>query len=389
MNMTEKILRSLGMEDNSQVEVNFHITTDAEADINGGNAEAPASQPDAETVQVQESVAEVDKADNETEVTEKDIDELEAAQDSLESLQVLLNADVGNGGMAPQSAGYYKVAMESILGPAADKLLSVSLESFSGNRMKSSVLAMENHKAIIEKFNVASMEARIELLDVLKHKIASVINAEKAILKKAQSLLTLAHSAGNEKAFKDTVSGAKFHHITTEDFTTDEAFMKALKKFTAIHASIGKVTNREADIASQMDEAFGRIPGYGGMETTPISFFGGYLKKDDSGKVVFEKRKDKDGRSLPTLTSATCIKVLNEVIKTTQGRSSDVETVHSFIKDPVIQKLFSNAETRPKDVSKHVVLVVNKLASNRIKVLNDILSYVQMSLTIRMTDSSH
>lgn len=366
----------LGLEDDSpQVAISFNI--DTETSSSNTDMDEPLAS---ESVEVAESIAEVAEADTETEAAEDDVEELEAAQDSLESYHVMLKGAVQNGGMSVETATSYKIGMESILGPKNfGKLDNVGLESFSNSRVGATVMSLENHEMIMERIGNISMEAKINWLETLKFKVGKIINADKALLKKANGLKSLAESAQGEKSSTKTISaGARFKRLTTLGWSNDNEFLKHLSTFAGIYSGINKNIDFEDETRSQHEQAFGGIKGI------PFQTFGGKLNKSEDGKVTFEKEFNKEKSDVLVLSPSACGKVLDECIRLLGGHTGDVEAVNGFLRNTKVAKIFSrDKEADGQKLDKSVTSVINQLMSHRVNVLTEVLNYVQFCLTNR------
>lgn len=393
------LVSGLGLEDNSQVEVNFHIDTDED------------NTPDTNDLTVSENPsAEVEDAGEEVSGAADEMEQLEEAQDSLESISLIMDRHIANNTMSEMGLAMYKIALESIV-PAdiIDTVGRVSLESAYGiSKQHASYLTKIELEEISKKVSEISMESKLDFLNKAQHAIDVFIRQEAALLKRANALMTLAKSSSNEHASNDTltVNGGKkspnMRHITTLTWNTEQEFVKHVKHFSDLYNSMSSLKS------GYSDDFTDRI--FPGSRSWP---------KNADGKAHYEMFRirlirDKNlvrghlqpkvttERKLPNLTPSTCEAVLHELIETlTHGKvmKANLKEMSGVLKTVAKREVntqikhtggpnggpsigFDVKTTYPpgyEDMYKTLI----ELKKIRIKVNSDILNYVNYCLTDR------
>lgn len=400
--LKQSLRASLGLEDNSQVEVNFHIDTDED------NAPVVAETPelavdDNTNVEAEEAAGDTDNASDE-------MSQLQEAQDSLESLNTVLDTQIKNGTVSDMSLTMYRLALESIVPRSVmDEVGLVSMENSKAVSIQhASYLAKVELEEVTHQVGVVSLEAKMDFLKKATHAIDTMIRQEGALLKRATALRALAQGSENEHASNDrlTVNGGSkspnMRHITTLSWNSEGEFVKHVKHFTDLFNSMSSLK-----------------PGYDDDFTDRIFPDSRDWTKDKDGNPSYEtfriklvrKKKLVRGymqqkvvakRSLPNLTPRTCEEVLNIVISTlTHGKvmKANLKEMTRILSTVVKREYKTSVSSNPGgnggigiglDVTEtyppgyiEMYQTLVELRKVRIKVNSDILSYVNYCLTDR------
>lgn len=141
-NLSSQLAMFLGLEDNSQVEVNFNIETDS-------NDESDSA------VDIESSAKDIEET--EIEVSEEEESEIEAMEDSesegavndaLESIKTVVENSIYDGGLTRVGMEAYETAMTAVLGSKYNDVPKLSNESYAGSRIRTTVMLLENHENI-------------------------------------------------------------------------------------------------------------------------------------------------------------------------------------------------------------------------------------------------
>lgn len=401
IDLGNQLKQNLGLEDNSQVEVNFHIDTDEDAnpDVDGEAVHEPlevSETPSADT--------DVEEVSADTDIAADDAEELEEAQNSLESLSVVLSKHTENGTMSRMGLKTYQLALESIV-PARilEELGVTSMEShLSTSKYHAGVMAQVQLDELAGRLATVSTEARGDWLKKVKHNIAVFFKRERALEKRARALLALADGSEHEKASNDNITvngGSKspvMTNITTLNWENEKQFKGHVDHFCALYNSMSNLKR-----------------GYDDEFTDNIFPESRSWPKDENGNPCYKtfriKLVRKDGlvighktgevttkQSLPNLTPAMCNDILNTLIETlVKGGVIDanldlmtdvcekvMKTKTTLVASPEGTLKNDVEEEYPEGyVEMHDTLI--ELRRLRIKVTSDILNYVNYSLTDR------
>ena len=398
----QTLIRGLGLEDNSQVEVNFHIDTDED--------NSPVTADDTPEVVSDDTNVQVETAASETDAASDEMSQLQEAQDSLESLNTVLDAQIKNGTVSDMSLTMYRLALESIVPRSVmDEVGLVSMENSKAVSIQhASYLAKVELEEVTHQVGVVSLEAKMDFLKKATHAIDTMIRQEGALLKRATALRALAQGSENEHASNDrlTVNGGSkspnMRHITTLSWNSEDEFVKHVKHFTDLFNSMSSLR-----------------PGYDDDFTDRIFPGSRDWTKDKDGNPSYEtfrvklvrKKKLVRGymqqkvvakRSLPNLTPRTCEEVLNIVISTlTHGKvmKANLKEMTRILSTVVKREYKTSVSSNPGgnggigiglDVTEtyppgyiEMYQTLVELRKVRIKVNSDILSYVNYCLTDR------
>lgn len=243
---------SLGLEDNSQVEVNFHIDTDAEGNSTGDNPVNVSDAPDTGD-KTQESLTEVSEAETEDDKNEDDLEELQEAQDSLESFSKVLKKYSKKGGISTEAYEIYNIGMRRILGGKNyEELYLPSMESFSASKLQGTFITLESHEAVIEQLRTISQEALSDIIANIKYTISKWLNAEKTLTEKAHSVMVMVNTANYEHSAGKTIEvntakGLKLKTLLTDPFQTEGEFVKQFNKTHEFYMQLRKATSYTND----------------------------------------------------------------------------------------------------------------------------------------------
>lgn len=305
---------NVSLEDNAAVEINFAIDTDDDG--------APVA-PDAveeSALEVNDATAEANEADGEAESAESDMDQLQEAQDSLESLGSVLTKHVEGGTMSRMGVGFYKLALESIVGKDTLEEIGIpSLEGHAYSKHHASLIAMESHVVLQHHINTVSMEARMDWLKKIAHKIDVLFRAEKALLKRANALNALADGSENEHSSNEELQvNAKkspdMYRLLTVQWKTPEEFLTQVKIFTEVYNSMTTVKGGFDD--DFVDNLFpGSDKWSKGKEGKPTKVMFGMKLVRDTTIVGYTAEDVTSPTKVPNLSPAMCKSVLVEVIK--------------------------------------------------------------------------
>lgn len=122
--ISNRLKLSLGLEDNSQVEVNFNIDTDDDnnPDVDGSDEVVVDDGKSDEDLPDGESSLDEDEDEDEAE-------QLEEAKDSLESLKQIVSRHADAGTLTNKAFGMYSTALEAIVpSRILEEIQSVALE---------------------------------------------------------------------------------------------------------------------------------------------------------------------------------------------------------------------------------------------------------------------
>lgn len=402
IDLRNSLKSSLGIEDNSQVEVNFHIDTDDD-----NNPDVDGDSVDVEPITVPgdgESGVETEEASADTAEASDEVEQLEEAQDSLESLKTIVDRHIDNGTMTRMGLSTYRLALESIV--PSHILEDVGITSLESNintsKYHAGVLAQAELTEIQNRLSVVTMEANFDWVKKTKHKIAVFFKREAALEKRARALLSLAETSEHEQASNDNLSinaGKKtlsLHNITTLKWTDEKEFKEHVEHFCNLYNSM-------SDVKRGYDDEF----------TDNIFPESRKWPKDEDGNPVYKTFRIKlvrknnlvnghmfpkveDKMTLPNLTPDACKDVLTTLINTLakgkiMNKNIDImlSVLESVMRLETSVGVDGNGKIGAQYTEKYpdgyveMYETLVELKSLRIKVTTDILNYVNYSLTDR------
>lgn len=307
---------NISTEDNAQVEVNFNIDTDE----NG----APTDDVPVETnlddaVEDDEATEEAIESEGEADAAESDMDQLQEAQDSLESLGLILKQHAEAGTLSKMGVSFYRTALESIVGvDNLEKIGVPSLESHSYTKHHAIAMSLESHEEVARHLETISMEAALDWLRKIGHKIDVWFRGEKALLKRALALKAIADTSENEQAVNDKLkvnakASPTLHKLLTVKWDTQEAFLGQVKEFTEVYNAMTTVKGGFDD--EFVDNLFpGSAKWVKNAEGKPTKTIFG-IKLVRGPTIIGHTASDVEGETtVPNLSPAICKQVLEELI---------------------------------------------------------------------------
>ena len=403
IDLSNVLKQNLGLEDNSQVEVNFHIDTDEDnaPDVAG---DAPEVEENLEVPEPNQTNLEAEEATADAAESSDEAEQLQEAQDSLESLTAVMSKHIDNGTMSRMGLRTYRLALESIV--PANVLDQVGITSFESNintsKYHASVMAQAELAEVSNVMNTVSMEASMDWLKKTRHKIAVFFKREKELEKRARALLTLAKTSEGEHANRENLklnAGKKtptLKHITTLTWSHEKEFQEHVEHFCNLYNSMAGVKK-----------------GYDDEFTDNIFPESRKWSKDADGNPVYKTFRIKLVRknnlvnghpfpvndsetTVPNLTPAACQKVLETLIETlAKGKIMNdnigimLDVLGAVVKYDTTVGVGSNGSLaavvneRYPEGYKEMYETLEKLKELRIKVTSDILNYVNYCLNDR------
>lgn len=403
IDLSNVLKQNLGLEDNSQVEVNFHIDTDEDnaPDVAG---DAPEVEENLEVPEPNQTNLEAEEATADAAESSDEAEQLQEAQDSLESLTAVMSKHIDNGTMSRMGLRTYRLALESIV-PAnvLDQVGITSLESnINTSKYHASVMAQVELAEVSNVMNTVSMEASMDWLKKTRHKIAVFFKREKELEKRARALLVLAKTSEGEHANRENLklnAGKKtptLKHITTLTWSHEKEFQEHVEHFCNLYNSMAGVKK-----------------GYDDEFTDNIFPESRKWPKDTDGNPAYKTFRIKlvrknnlvngysipmntDEVTVPNLTPAVCQKVLETLIETlAKGKIMDdnigimldvLGTVVKYDKNIGVDEdgsLENVVTERYPEGYEEMYDTLEKLKELRIKVTSDILNYVNYCLNDR------
>lgn len=403
IDLSNVLKQNLGLEDNSQVEVNFHIDTDEDnaPDVAG---DAPEVEENLEVPEPNQTNLEAEEATADAAESSDEAEQLQEAQDSLESLTAVMSKHIDNGTMSRMGLRTYRLALESIV-PAKvlDQVGITSLESnINTSKYHASVMAQAELAEVSNVMNTVSMEASMDWLKKTRHKIAVFFKREKELEKRARALLALAKTSEGEHANRENLklnAGKKtptLKHITTLNWSHEKEFQEHVEHFCNLYNSMAGVKK-----------------GYDDEFTDNIFPESRKWPKDADGNPVYKTFRIKlvrknnlvnghsfpmntDEVTVPNLTPAACQKVLETLIETlAKGKIMNdnigimLDVLGAVVKyDAGIGvgpngSLATVISERYPEGYEEMYETLEKLKELRIKVTSDILNYVNHCLNDR------
>lgn len=193
MSIRAKLNRSLGLEDDAPtVEINVDVD-EAGVPLDGVDLEGNPT-PEVDEAEMLEAAAEIEDGSDE-------IDELEEAQATLESLSTLMREDYQNGGMSPQSARFAAIAVESIslkYGITAQEV-GISLESVSNDRNAGTIVSMEGVRDFISNIVRSIIEKVKELMKKIADFYQRNLSGAAGLKRRAEALKKKARNTTGTK----------------------------------------------------------------------------------------------------------------------------------------------------------------------------------------------
>ena len=321
IDLSNALKQNLGLEDNSQVEVNFHIDTDEDnaPDVAG---DAPEVEENLEVPEPNQTNLEAEEATADAAESSDEAEQLQEAQDSLESLTAVMSKHIDNGTMSRMGLRTYRLALESIV-PAnvLDQVGITSLESnISASKYHASVMAQTELSEVSDKLASVSMESKFDFLKKTAHAIDVYIRREAALEKRARALLALAEDSENEHASSDTLTvngkgnSPKLPHITTLNWKTGREFISHVEHFSDLFNSMFSLKQgSDNDSTDRLFPTSNQWPkGDDGNPT--YSTFGIRLVRKKNLVHGYNIPKSETTVQLPNLKPSECKIVLNNII---------------------------------------------------------------------------
>ena len=403
IDLSNVLKQNLGLEDNSQVEVNFHIDTDEDnaPDVAG---DAPEVEENLEVPEPNQTNLEAEEATADAAESSDEAEQLQEAQDSLESLTAVMSKHIDNGTMTRMGLRTYRLALESIV-PAnvLDQVGITSLESnINTSKYHASVMAQAELAEVSNVMNTVSMEASMDWLKKTRHKIAVFFKREKELEKRARALLTLAKTSEGEHANRENLklnAGKKtptLKHITTLTWSHEKEFQEHVEHFCNLYNSMAGVKKGYDDEFT--DNIFPE------SRKWPTDTDGNPVYKTFRIKLVRKNNlvnghsfpMNTDETTVPNLTPAACQKVLETLIETlAKGKIMDdnigimldvLGAVVKYDKNIGVDEdgsLENVVTERYPEGYEEMYETLEKLKELRIKVTSDILNYVNYCLNDR------
>lgn len=273
MSIRDKLNRSLGLENDAPtVEINVDVD-EAGVPLDGVDLDGTP------TPEVDE--AEMLEAANEIEAEDDEIEELEEAQATLESLHTLMREDYQNGGMSPESARFAAIAVESIslkYGITAQEA-GISLESYAEDRNSATIVSMEGVKDFISNIVRTIVEKIKELMKKIADFYHRNLSGAAGLKRRAEALKKKARNTTGTKMKENKLDDkGLFSRLNIGGDAPD-----AGKIITAIK-SLGLATKaefKEEDLESTIKGVL--VPSNWASETAMESAAGD-IKKDLSNK---------------------------------------------------------------------------------------------------------
>lgn len=397
-----KLTDDVGLEDNSQVEVNFHIDTEND-DVTDTSNEVVDTDPIAVPTEG-ESGVDAEEATADTAQAADEVEQLDEAQNSLENLKLVLDKHIENDTMSRMGLKSYQLALESIL--PSHVLSEVDFASFEStvneSKYQAAIMARDQLTDIQSKLNSISMEARGDWLKKTKHKIAVFFKREKALEKRARALYSLAETSENEHASNKTITvngdrkTLKLENITTLKWSREGEFKDHVDHFCDLYNSMANVKPGYDDeftdhIFPDSRKWKKNIDGNPEYKTFRIK-----LVRKDNLVIGHSFPKSDETVSLPNLTPAMCKNVLQTVINTlVKGKimNDNINVMLDVLEKVMVLDESIGVGPRGRLTTKYTEKypdgylemydTLQEMKSLRIKVTNDILNYVNYSLTDR------
>lgn len=401
---------NISTEDNAQVEVNFNIDTDE----NGAPVDdAPIETNVDDTEEEDESAIEASESESEADTAEADMDQLQEAQDSLESIGIVLNKHAEAGTLSAAGLGFYQIALESIVGTSNVESLGIpSLESKSYTKHHATVVALESHRELTTIVGNISMEARINWLRKLTHKIDVLFRGEKALLKRAKGLNAIADTSEGEHSSNDNLKvnaskSVKLPTLLTQKWDSEHAFLNHVKEFTGVYNAMTTVSGGYDD--DFVDNLFPGSDKWTPRDGKPTKTIFGVRLVRDTLIQSYTAEPVTSETTVPNLTPAAAKAVLKEVMvllehgdlmhencwtmfrimeKAKTVKTSTSKTKGATLDPETAKTTVSGSETTNEEVTypegyQEMYETMAVMSELKNKVVTEILNYVNFSLTDR------
>lgn len=198
--LSRTIAKNLGVKtslEDFDVDVNIG-TTETEVDENGAQLSPVTSSgeltPEAAEVEVTEEVQETEELDEQGEELEEDVE-------TLESLKLVLEKSLSQGGLDTVSAEMFNITLNTVLGKHGIKTTDVvpSMEDFGDNRYHSTQVSMEKVGDALKSFGQGVKNVLKQIWQQVKKLVFTIVQAFKGgLVKRADALLAKAKTAEKE-----------------------------------------------------------------------------------------------------------------------------------------------------------------------------------------------
>lgn len=198
--LSRTIAKNLGVKtslEDFDVDVNIG-TTETEVDENGAQLSPVTSSgeltPEAAEVEVTEEVQETEELDEQGEELEEDVE-------TLESLKLVLEKSLSQGGLDTVSAEMFNITLNTVLGKHGIKTTDVvpSMEDFGDNRYHSTQVSMEKVGEALKSFGQGVKNVLKQIWQQVKKLVFTIVQAFKGgLVKRAEALKAKAHTARKE-----------------------------------------------------------------------------------------------------------------------------------------------------------------------------------------------
>lgn len=198
--LSRSIAKNLGVKtslEDFDVDVNIG-TTENEVDENGVQLSPVTSSgeltPEAAEVEVTEEAQETEELDQQGEELEEDVE-------TLESLKLVLEKSLTQGGLDTVSAEMFNITLNTVLGKHGIKTTDVipSMEDFGDNRYHSTQVSMEKVGEALASIGKGVKNILKEIWQQVKKLVFTIVQALKGgLVKRADALLAKAKTAEKE-----------------------------------------------------------------------------------------------------------------------------------------------------------------------------------------------
>lgn len=407
MNIADMIARSLkvSLEDNAQVEVNFNIDTDENGSpVDDGSLETPEEELGGMGDSDDDAARE---AESDVEAAEDEVTELEEAKNSLESLTEVVTRYNANGNMTRMGVGMYQLALESIVPSrvrAQAGCISMENRHFE-SKHHAALLAQIELEEVTVALEQISMEAKLDWIKKTIHKVDVFFRSEKALLKRANALLALARTGKNEHANNETitVNGGKktlpMSKLLSQSWDTEKEFLTKIKSHNQMYIDLGTLRNGYED--EFVEKMFPNARKWSkDKEGKPAyTLFGMKLVRGDTVVTGYPSVDGAPKESVPTLTPAACIEVLQstiEMLELGKVMKHNLDLMATIIDKNEKDEISTSTKTNHtgEEITVHnkttypdgyldMYKTLCELGSLKNKVVTETLNYVNYSLTDR------
>lgn len=198
--LSRTIAKNLGVKtslEDFDVDVNIG-TTENEVDENGAQLSPVTSSgeltPEAAEVEVTEEAQEVEETNEQGEELEEDVE-------TLESLKVVLEKSLAQGGLDTVSAEMFNITLNTVLGKHGIKTTDVvpSMEDFGDNRYHSTQVSMEKVGEALKSFGQGVKNVLKQIWQEVKKLVFTIVQAFKGgLVKRADAIIAKAKQAQKE-----------------------------------------------------------------------------------------------------------------------------------------------------------------------------------------------